>query len=86
MQLRKIVKHGFAAALHDKRGFVLMLLLIAPWWVSAGLAVLAYVGLRWILPAFAGQDKLAQAVIVGLSKLAPFAAFSSEAAARYASR
>lgn len=51
------------------------LLLIAPWWVSAGLAVLAYVGLRWILPAFAGQDKLAQAVIAGLSKHAPFAAF-----------
>lgn len=51
------------------------LLLIAPWWVSAGLAVLAYVGLRWILPVFAGQDKLAQAVIAGLSKFAPFTAF-----------
>jgi restriction system protein len=50
------------------------LLLIAPWWVSAGLAVLAYVGLRWILPAFAGEDKLVQAVITGLSPLAPFAA------------
>ena len=34
------------------------LLLMAPWWVSAGLGVLAYAGLRWILPAFAGQDKL----------------------------
>ena len=51
------------------------LLLMAPWWVSAGLGVLAYVGLRWILPAFAGQDKLVQAVIAGLSKLAPFVAF-----------
>jgi restriction system protein len=50
------------------------LLLMAPWWVSASLGVLAYVGLRWILPAFAGQDKLVQAVMAGLSKLAPFAA------------
>jgi restriction system protein len=50
------------------------LLLMAPWWVSAGLGVLAYVGLRWILPAFAGQDKLVQAVIAGLSPLAPFVA------------
>jgi len=50
------------------------LLLMAPWWVSAGLGVLAYVGLRWILPAFAGQDKLVQAFVTGLSPLAPFAA------------
>ncbi|MGO8931180.1 MAG: restriction endonuclease [Limisphaerales bacterium] len=50
------------------------LLLMAPWWVSAGLGVLAYVGLRWILPAFAGQDKLVQAVFAGLPTLAPFAA------------
>jgi restriction system protein len=50
------------------------LLLRAPWWVSAGLGVLAYVGLRWILPAFAGQDKLVQTFFVGLSPLAPFAA------------
>ena len=51
------------------------LLFMAPWWVSAGLGVFAYAGLRWILPAFAGQDKLVQAVIEGLSKLAPFVAF-----------
>jgi restriction system protein len=36
--------------------------------------VVAYVGLRWILPAFAGQDKLVQAVVTSLSPLAPFAA------------
>jgi len=47
---------------------------MAPWWVSASLGVLAYVGLRWILPALAGQDKLVRAVTVGLSPLAPFAA------------
>ena len=52
------------------------LLLMAPWWVSAGLGVLAYVGLRWVLPAFASQDKLVQAVIAGVSKLAPFVAFA----------
>ena len=50
------------------------LLLMAPWWVSASLGVLAYIGLRWILPAFAGQDKLVQVVIAELSKYAPFAA------------
>jgi restriction system protein len=50
------------------------LLLLAPWWLSAGLGVLAYVGLRWILPAFAGQDKLVQSIIAELSKYAPFAA------------
>ena len=47
---------------------------MAPWWVSAGVGVFAYVGLRWMLPAFAGQDKLVQAVIAELSKFAPFAA------------
>ena len=50
------------------------LLLLAPWWVSAALGVLAYIGLRWILPAFAGQDKLVQAIIAALSKYAPLAA------------
>ena len=50
------------------------LLLRAPWWVSAGLGVLAYVGLRWIMPAFAGQDKLVQAVAAGFSRYAPLAA------------
>ena len=53
------------------------LLLKPPWWVSATLGVLAYVGLRWILPAFAGQDKLVQTFIAGLSPLAPFAALAS---------
>jgi restriction system protein len=51
------------------------LLMMAPWWVSAGLGVLAYVGLRWILPTLAGRDKLIQAFVTGLSPLAPFAAF-----------
>ncbi len=50
------------------------LLLMAPWWVSAGLGVLAYAGLRWILPAFAGQDKLVQTFSGGISPLAPFVA------------
>jgi restriction system protein len=50
------------------------LLLMAPWWLSAGLGVLAYAGLRWILPALAGQDKLLQTFIGAISPLAPFVA------------
>lgn len=42
--------------------------------MSACLGVLAFVGLRWILPAFAGQDKLVQAVFASLSTYAPFVA------------
>jgi restriction system protein len=52
------------------------LLLMAPWWVSAGLGVFAYVGLRWVLPALAGQDKLLQTFIAAIAPLAPFAALA----------
>ena len=42
----------------------------APCWVSALLAVLSYVALRWVLPAVAGQHKMLQAVAAGAAPLA----------------
>jgi len=52
------------------------LLMKAPWWVSALLAVLAYVGLRWALPVMVGEDKVLQAFASGAVKLAPVAALA----------
>jgi restriction system protein len=46
------------------------LLVNAPWWVSALLAVLSYAALRWVLPAMVGQDKLLQAAATEAAKLA----------------
>jgi len=49
------------------------ILLIAPWWVSASLGVLAFIVLRWVLPAWAGDNiflKSFSGLFVGL---APFA-------------
>jgi restriction system protein len=60
--------------MNRRKGKAADLLLMAPWWVSVGLGVLAYVGLRWILPALASQDKLVQTFIGAISPLAPFAA------------
>jgi magnesium-transporting ATPase (P-type) len=48
------VKHGFAAALHDKRGFVNMLLIIAPWQIANALLQYAHYG---SLPRLFGLDK-----------------------------
>ena len=46
------------------------LLMKAPWWVSVLLAGLCFAGLRWVLPALAGQDKMLQAVATEAAKLA----------------
>lgn len=43
------------------------LLLLAPWWVSAMLAVIAYVGLRFVLPEIAGDGPVAKGLVQGLS-------------------
>jgi hypothetical protein len=45
-------------------------LMKAPWWVSALLAVLSYAALRWVFPAVAGQDKLLQTAATEAAKLA----------------
>jgi len=60
------------------------LLLKLPWWVSAVLGGLAFVGLRWGLPVWAGDDKFKQGIIGGLVGIAPailflFAIFSAGA-------
>jgi hypothetical protein len=54
LQLSKIVKYGFAAALHDMRGFVFMLLTIAPWQIANALLQYAHYG---TLPLLFGLDK-----------------------------
>ena len=46
------------------------LLLKAPWWVSAVLAGLSFIGLRWVLPEVAGQGKMLQAIAAGSAPLA----------------
>lgn len=61
MQLQKIVKHGFAAAWHDMRGFVLMLLIIAPWQIANALLQYAHYG---TLPRLFGLDKAGMITLV----------------------
>lgn len=46
------------------------LLVMAPWWVSAVLGVIVYVGLRWGLPATAGENQLAKGLVQGMSSMA----------------
>jgi restriction system protein len=49
------------------------ILLKLPWWVSAFLGVLAFGGLRWGLPIWAGQDNTRQMLAKGVIPLAPLA-------------
>ena len=49
------------------------LLLKLPWWVSATLGVLIFVGLRWGLQAWAGNDRNSQLLVSGFVRLAPLA-------------
>ena len=44
-------------------------LLKAPWWISAILCVVSYVGLRWVIPGMFAQDKILQAIAQGLPNL-----------------
>jgi restriction system protein len=47
------------------------MLLKAPWWVSAALGVLVFIGLRWGLPAWADDNKTLQSLISTFVSLAP---------------
>jgi restriction system protein len=49
------------------------LLLKMPWWVIASLGVLAFSGLRWGLPIWAGHDNTRQMFAKGVIPLAPLA-------------
>lgn len=49
------------------------LLLKLPWWVSAALGIIAFAGLRWGLPIWAGQDNTRQLLAKGIIPLAPMA-------------
>jgi hypothetical protein len=43
----------------------------APWWISAAIGVLAFIGLRWGLPAWAGDVSARQMIANGIVPLAP---------------
>ena len=49
------------------------LLLKLPWWVSATLGIIAFAGVRWGLPIWAGQDNARQMLAKGIIPLAPLA-------------
>jgi restriction system protein len=43
----------------------------APWWISAAIGVLVFIGLRWGLPAWAGDVSARQMLAKGIIPLAP---------------
>jgi restriction system protein len=47
------------------------LLLKLPWWVSLALGLVLFAGIRWGLPAWAGDDHARQMLAKGISPLAP---------------
>jgi restriction system protein len=47
------------------------ILLKLPWWVSAALGILAFAGVRWGLPVWAGNDNARQILAKGIMPLAP---------------
>ena len=47
------------------------LLIKAPWWVSAVLGAFLFVGLRWGLPVWAGDDKTRQTLVSTIVGIAP---------------
>ena len=53
---------------------ILNLLVESPWWVSVVVSGLAFVFLRFILPAIYFQGMAANAFVKGLSSAAPFVA------------
>jgi len=48
------------------------LLLKLPWWVSAGLGLMAYAFIHWAIPAWAGDDPFRLRFTNGMVRLAPF--------------
>lgn len=50
------------------------LLVMAPWWISAGLAVLSFTALRWLLPGLVGPNAFVRALADGGARLAWFPA------------
>ena len=49
------------------------LLFKLPWWISATFGVLVFIGLRWGLPIWAGNDKNLHLFVSGIVPLAPLA-------------
>lgn len=50
------------------------ILLKAPWWVSVVLALVAFIGLRWVAPAIIGDSGNRAAIGRGVSQFAPWPA------------
>lgn len=50
------------------------MLLKSPWWISAGLGVLAFAGLHWGVHAYFGDNKMAQAIVTVATNYASFVA------------
>lgn len=50
------------------------LLVMAPWWVGATCAVLAFILLRWVFPAMAADKPFTKAMAQGGANFAPYAA------------
>lgn len=50
------------------------ILLKAPWWMSVVLALVAFIGLRWVAPALIGESGNRAAIGKGVSQFAPWPA------------
>src|SRR5688500_12812853 len=49
-------------------------LLKAPWWVSVILAVIVFIGLRWVAPVMLANTQIGKGISVSLSAMAPYPA------------
>jgi restriction system protein len=49
------------------------ILLKLPWWISAGIGIVAFASIRWGFPAWAGHDNTRQMFSKGIVSLAPLA-------------
>jgi restriction system protein len=58
-------------ARHEKSSDVL---LKSPWWVSVVLALVVFVGMRWIAPAVIGDTQIGRGIGMAVAKMAPWPA------------
>ncbi|MCC5789796.1 MAG: restriction endonuclease [Opitutales bacterium] len=52
---------------------IAVLLVKAPWWIAASLAVIFFIAMRWIIPAFPMEEPLLQLVSQAAEMFAPYA-------------
>lgn len=51
------------------------ILIKAPWWVSVVLALVVFVGMRWVVPAMVGNTQFGHGIGMGIAKMAPWPTF-----------